>query len=107
VEARAILHSFATDTDITGDAFVDANTGPVSSLLQTGVLGPGSYSLYFISTATTWSSSPPETYLSGLGNSYLQLTAVPLPAAAWLLLSGLAGVGAFARRRRLQASPCL
>lgn len=28
------------------------------------------------------------------------LTAVPLPAAAWLLLSGLVGVGAIARTRR-------
>ncbi len=30
-------------------------------------------------------------------------SAVPLPAAAWLLMSGIAGVGAFARRRRQAA----
>jgi hypothetical protein len=30
-----------------------------------------------------------------------QLTAVPLPAAIWLMLSGIAGLGAFARRRAL------
>jgi hypothetical protein len=33
------------------------------------------------------------------GNVTVTMTVVPLPAAAWVLLSGLAGVGAMARRR--------
>jgi len=38
-----------------------------------------------------WSSSP--------DTSWKNTTAVPLPAAAWLMLSGLAALGAVARRR--------
>ncbi len=38
--------------------------------------------------------------LGGIYASAVAVTAtVPLPAAAWLLLSGLAGTGAMARRR--------
>ena len=38
--------------------------------------------------------------VDGFNGMVTGVAPVPLPAAAWLLLSGLAGVGAFARRRR-------
>jgi Protein of unknown function (DUF642) len=40
----------------------------------------------------------------GLLLDNVKLTAVPLPAAVWLMLSGIAGLGAFARRRREAAA---
>jgi hypothetical protein len=63
-------------------------SGPFANL--SAVLpGPGTYHLHF-------NGSGPGSYFGSVGF----LAPVPLPAAAWLMLSGLAGLGAFARRRR-------
>lgn len=38
--------------------------------------------------------------VGGIYNAAVAVAPVPLPAAGWLMLSGLVGLGAFARRRR-------
>jgi hypothetical protein len=56
----------------------------------------GVYTLSFLDTSTN-PSFPSDNIGAILDNVSVQ--AVPLPAAAWLLLSGLAGMGLMARRR--------
>lgn len=70
------------------------------------------YLLDTSSTFGTWSTAdlrtgPQGRNQAGLSNITLMGTAapIPLPAAAWLLLGGIAGLGAVARRRRLAARP--
>jgi choice-of-anchor C domain-containing protein len=64
-----------------------------------------SASLFFTATAATTRLAF-ESLNGASGTVYgpfldnVRVNPVPLPAAAWLLLSGLAGVGAMARRRR-------
>ena len=79
------------------------NTSPDSSsvdfyntmLLGSALVYAGTVSsLGALNTAATISSA------SGLGYGPSGITAVPLPAAAWLLLCGLSSLGALARRRR-------
>jgi hypothetical protein len=75
---------------------------------------PADSSLQYVFTVTTsaagsFSGYVPDLKINWVGtnNNYdlvsqpITPTAVPLPAAAWLLLSGIAGMGAMARRRRL------
>ena len=83
----------------TVNLYAESGGAPTGPVLATGTsfnlpsLPSGLYDLVITGTATGSS-----------GGQYLGTvvaSAVPLPAAAWLLLSGLAGVGAMARRRRI------
>jgi len=82
----------------TVNLYAESGGTPVGPSLASGTsfnlpsLASGMYDLVITGTAT-----------GVLGGQYVgtvAASAVPLPAAAWLLLSGLAGVGAMARRRR-------
>jgi hypothetical protein len=88
---------------------ISAGTAPVVSVL-TGWMGisgtdTSSISAYFtgLTSSGTYVLDVAGTTSGTSGGTYvgqLQLAAVPLPAAAWLMLSGLGAIGAFARRRR-------
>lgn len=95
------LYNYATNPGITIGApvggAIDAWTSPVGSfgtvaILPTTVLTPGTYVLQTRGNVT-----------GTFGGSYagtLNLTAVPAPAAAWLLGSGLIALAGVARKRK-------
>ena len=83
--------------DLGALGFITGGNSTNSASISAPSLSPGTYYL------RVWglTEGPGEGYSSIGGSGTLPLlTAVPLPAAAWLFLSGLGGLGAVRARRR-------
>ena len=72
---------------------------PSTALIE-GTLRPGMYLLMTTGQMHAYGSHGEFASHASFANS-LTMTPVPLPAAGWLLLSGLGGVATFARRRKI------
>jgi hypothetical protein len=84
---------------------------PLQSATITGIAENSPFTLYTVlykplttTTATVFFYDVGGTNDQGPILDNVSLTAVPLPAAAWLMLSGLAALGAVARRRMTGAT---
>lgn len=101
-------------TNTTGGPNAPGKSLGVAGFIGTGTPGSSSLVMYNIASTSTDGSGPAATYtligngsnngvftLSGTTLTYTlaAVSQVPLPAAAWLLISGLLGLGAAGRRR--------
>lgn len=79
---------------------VIAASGTIGTALGFYLLSPSSNSALGLATDTMYAANgtPAQWFLSADG--HLTYSTVPLPAALWLLLSGVAGLGVVSRRKR-------
>jgi hypothetical protein len=115
-------YSYTISSNVLGDSqdFVDIYLGGNAYAYQhagqgglvpeisgaSGLLSPGSYWLRGYTSCSVRAESPDGATHSSCDNNFsfeLQLTAVPIPATAWLFSSGLLGLIGIAQKRRLAA----
>jgi hypothetical protein len=110
-------HTYQLSAEISGNQrgavannliFGFANTSNIALAAQTilGISSSSPFTLYSVLFTPTTAVSAEAFFYDILGTNNVgpvlddvSVTAVPLPAAAWLMLSGLAALGAVARRR--------
>jgi len=105
-----LSYRFGGGTDLIGDTTVNSSSpyfssnglvfmaaGPNDNGFNIWASGGTVYAGFLAGNANTGTSS----LYSQFNGGTLTVTPVPLPAAAWLLVSGIGGVGALARRRKL------
>jgi hypothetical protein len=79
---------------------VNQNGTTIPPYSATGILEPGQYVITLSASAFGYGMDPTVSEVTAGYSFDLNLTPVPLPPAAWLLLSGLCGAGVFARKHR-------
>lgn len=80
--------------------FSSFTSGSWSTSATVDVLTPGNASVYFFNTLSAFSSGFGDATVS-IDSISFNVTAVPIPAAVWLLGSGLLGLISIARNKRV------